>query len=77
MPRLTGYGSTNTGVRRDHGKADGNAHSFSFRNSNASRELRSRGNGMFFFFSNKVGCLGSLAVSVLLSLLLLKVCGGI
>jgi hypothetical protein len=27
--------------------------------------------GMFFFFSNKLGCLGSLLVSVLLTLLLL------
>jgi hypothetical protein len=32
---------------------------------------------MFFFFSNRVGCLGSLVVSVLLSLLLLRACGGI
>ncbi len=30
---------------------------------------------MFFFFSNKLGCLGSIVVSVLLSLLLLALFG--
>jgi hypothetical protein len=30
---------------------------------------------LFVFFSNRLGCLGSLAVSVLVSLLLLKACG--
>jgi hypothetical protein len=30
---------------------------------------------LFVFFSNRLGCLGSLAVSVLVSLLLLKGCG--
>jgi hypothetical protein len=29
---------------------------------------------MFFFFSNRLGCLGSLAISLLLTLLLLKAC---
>jgi hypothetical protein len=28
---------------------------------------------MFFFFSNRLGCLGSIAVSVVLSLLLLAI----
>jgi hypothetical protein len=28
---------------------------------------------MFFFFSNKLGCLGSIAVSVVLSLILIAV----
>lgn len=32
---------------------------------------------MFFFFSNKLGCLGSIVVSVLLSLLLLALFGWI
>lgn len=30
---------------------------------------------MFFFFSNKLGCLGSIVVSILLSLLLLALFG--
>jgi hypothetical protein len=32
---------------------------------------------MFLFFSDRVGCLGSIVVSLLLSLVLLKACGGI
>ena len=32
---------------------------------------------MFFFFSNRLGCLGSLALSAVLTLVLLKVLGWI
>ena len=31
---------------------------------------------MFFFFSNKVGVIGSIAVSIFLTLVLLKACAG-
>ena len=30
---------------------------------------------MFVFFSNRLGCFGSIAVSLVVSLLLLKACG--
>ena len=30
---------------------------------------------MFFFFSNRLGCLGSIAVSLILTLILLKLLG--
>jgi hypothetical protein len=32
---------------------------------------------LFFFFSNRTGCLGSLALSVIVSLVLMKVLGWI
>jgi len=30
---------------------------------------------MFFFFSNRLGCIGSLAISAVLTLVLLSFCG--
>jgi hypothetical protein len=32
---------------------------------------------MFFFFSNRIGCLGSLVLSIVVSLILLKLLGWI
>lgn len=32
---------------------------------------------MFVFFNNRVGCLGSLAISALVTLFLLAACGGL
>jgi len=37
--------------------------------------FKRRGAGMFFFFSNKLGCLGSIAVSLVLTLVLLLLFG--
>jgi hypothetical protein len=30
---------------------------------------------MFFFFSNRLGCLGSIVISLLVTLVMLKACG--
>jgi hypothetical protein len=44
---------------------------FQLHQKNTSPALRLHAKAMFVFFSNKLGCLGSIAVSVVLTLLLL------
>lgn len=39
------------------------------------RHAEGKGRGMFLFFSNRLGCLGSILISVVLTLILLAVCG--